>query len=109
MPYVEWGNGFYAMVLCVAPYDPTRRARVVWIWFAWFSNSLIFGPWLYANVICDQERGSGYNGCVTVKHFFLRPRSYATMCPGAEAVRGWRCPNCSTVCTVGAVAPGAGF
>ena len=29
--------------------------------------------------------------------------------PGAEAVRGWRALNRSTVCTVGAVAPGAGF
>jgi hypothetical protein len=29
--------------------------------------------------------------------------------PGAEAVRGWRALNHSTVCTVGMVAPGAGF
>jgi hypothetical protein len=29
--------------------------------------------------------------------------------PGAEAVRGWRALNRPTVCTVGAVAPGAGF
>jgi hypothetical protein len=29
--------------------------------------------------------------------------------PGAEAVRGWRALNRSTVCTIGAVAPGAGF
>ena len=29
--------------------------------------------------------------------------------PGAEAVRGWRALNHPTVCTVGAVAPGAGF
>jgi hypothetical protein len=31
------------------------------------------------------------------------------ICPGAEAVRGWRRLNRPTVCTVGAVAPGAGF
>jgi hypothetical protein len=31
------------------------------------------------------------------------------ICPGAEAVRGWRRLNHPTVCTVGAVAPGAGF
>jgi hypothetical protein len=31
------------------------------------------------------------------------------ICPGAEAVRGWRALNCPTVCTVGAIAPGAGF
>jgi hypothetical protein len=30
------------------------------------------------------------------------------ICPGAEAVRGWRCLNRPTVCTVGAVVPGAG-
>jgi hypothetical protein len=29
--------------------------------------------------------------------------------PGAEAVRGWCALNCSTVCTVGVVAPGARF
>jgi hypothetical protein len=29
--------------------------------------------------------------------------------PGAEAVRGWRALNHPTVCTVGTVAPGAGF
>jgi hypothetical protein len=29
--------------------------------------------------------------------------------PGAEVVRGWRALNYSTVCTVGVVAPGAGF
>ena len=29
--------------------------------------------------------------------------------PGAEAVRGWRALNRPTVCTVGTVAPGAGF
>jgi hypothetical protein len=29
--------------------------------------------------------------------------------PGAEAVRGWRALNRPMVCTVGAVAPGAGF
>ena len=31
------------------------------------------------------------------------------ICPGAEAVRGWRRLNRPTVCTDGAVAPGAGF
>ena len=31
------------------------------------------------------------------------------ICPGAEAVRGWRALNHSTVCIVGTVAPGAGF
>jgi hypothetical protein len=31
------------------------------------------------------------------------------MCPGAEVVRGWRALNRPTVCTVGTVAPGAGF
>jgi hypothetical protein len=31
------------------------------------------------------------------------------ICPGAEAVRGWRCLNRPTICTVGTVAPGAGF
>jgi hypothetical protein len=31
------------------------------------------------------------------------------ICPGAEAVRGWRRLNCSTVCTVGTVAFDAGF
>ena len=29
--------------------------------------------------------------------------------PSAEAVGGWRRPNRPTVCTVGTVAPGAGF
>jgi hypothetical protein len=29
--------------------------------------------------------------------------------PGVEAVRGWCALNRSTVCTVGAVAPGVGF
>jgi hypothetical protein len=36
-------------------------------------------------------------------------RSHATIRPGAEAVRGWRRLNRPTVCTVGAVAPGARF
>ena len=36
-------------------------------------------------------------------------RSHATIRPGVEAVRGWRRLNRPTVCTVGAVAPGAGF
>jgi hypothetical protein len=31
------------------------------------------------------------------------------ICLGAKAVRGWRCLNHPTVCTVGAVAPGARF
>ena len=31
------------------------------------------------------------------------------ICPGAEAVRGWRRLNRPMVCTVGAVAPGAVF
>jgi hypothetical protein len=29
--------------------------------------------------------------------------------PGAKVVRGWRALNRPTVCTVGAIAPGAGF
>jgi hypothetical protein len=31
------------------------------------------------------------------------------ICPGAKAVRGWRALKRSTVCTIGVVAPGAGF
>jgi hypothetical protein len=31
------------------------------------------------------------------------------ICPGAEAVRGWRCLNHPTVCIIGMVVPGAGF
>jgi hypothetical protein len=31
------------------------------------------------------------------------------ICPGAKAIRDWRALNRSTVCTVGAVAPDAGF
>jgi hypothetical protein len=31
------------------------------------------------------------------------------ICPGVEAVRGWRRLNHPTVCIVGAVAPSAGF
>jgi hypothetical protein len=31
------------------------------------------------------------------------------ICPGVEAVRGWRHLNRPTVCTVGVVAPGVGF
>jgi hypothetical protein len=31
------------------------------------------------------------------------------ICPGVEAVRGLRHLNCSTVCTVGAIVPGARF
>ena len=31
------------------------------------------------------------------------------ICPGAEAVRGWRCLNRPMVCTVGTVAPSARF
>ena len=35
--------------------------------------------------------------------------SHATIRPGAKAIRGWRHLNRPTVCTVGAVAPGARF
>jgi hypothetical protein len=31
------------------------------------------------------------------------------ICPGAKAIRGWRRLNRPTVCTVGAVVPGARF
>jgi hypothetical protein len=31
------------------------------------------------------------------------------ICPGAEVVRGWRRLSRPTVCTIGAVAPSAGF
>ena len=36
-------------------------------------------------------------------------RSPMAIRPSVEAVRGWRHPNRPTVCTVGEVAPGAGF
>jgi hypothetical protein len=45
----------------------------------------------------------------TVKPPFIQARGHMAICPGAEAVRGWRALNRPTVCTVGAVAPGAGF
>jgi hypothetical protein len=32
-----------------------------------------------------------------------------TICPGAEAVRGWRRLNHPTICTVGTVVPSDGF
>jgi hypothetical protein len=53
-------------------------------------------------------RGS-FNSCVTVNHLFSKHTVLCAIRPGAEAVRGWRALNRSTVCTVGAVAPGAGF
>jgi hypothetical protein len=36
-------------------------------------------------------------------------RSHVVIRPGAEVVRGWRAVNRPIVCTVGTVAPGAGF
>jgi hypothetical protein len=42
-------------------------------------------------------------------HLFSQPLVACAIRPGAEAVRGWRCLNHPTVCTVGAVAPGASF
>jgi hypothetical protein len=53
--------------------------------------------------------GVGYTVCQTVKPPFIQRDGHMAICPGAEAVRGWRALNRSTVCTVGAVAPGAGF
>jgi hypothetical protein len=46
---------------------------------------------------------------VTVNHLYALRAVLCATCPGAEAVRGWRHLNRPTVCTVGAVAPGAGF
>jgi hypothetical protein len=42
-------------------------------------------------------------------HPFAKTTVICAIRPGAEAVRGWRALNRPTVCTVGAVAPGAGF
>ena len=42
-------------------------------------------------------------------HLFRPAHSHMTICPSAEAVRGWRHLNHPMVCTVGAVAPGARF
>jgi hypothetical protein len=42
-------------------------------------------------------------------HLFAQPLVACAIRPGAEAVRGWRRLNHPTVCTVGTVAPGAGF
>jgi hypothetical protein len=50
-----------------------------------------------------------FNSCITINHFVPKHAVLCTIRPGAEAVRGWRALNRSTVCTVGAVAPGAGF
>jgi hypothetical protein len=54
------------------------------------------------------ERGSYtvWNGLTT---FYAKREVTCAIRPGAEAVRGWRALNRPTVCTVGAVAPGAGF
>jgi hypothetical protein len=48
----------------------------------------------------------GYNES---NHHFSKPTVICAIRPGAEVVRGWCTLNRSTVCTVGAVAPGAGF
>jgi hypothetical protein len=44
-----------------------------------------------------------------INHLLAKSAVICAIRPGAEAVRGWRALNRSTVCTVGAVAPGAGF
>jgi hypothetical protein len=49
------------------------------------------------------------HGCNESNHHFSNPTVICAIRPGAEAVRGWRALNRSTVCTVGAIAPGAGF
>jgi hypothetical protein len=63
-----------------------------------------------------------FHGLITNRHVLLRylvlKRSpfelkrvvmFRPICPGAEAVRGWRALNRPMVCTVGMVAPGARF
>jgi hypothetical protein len=61
----------------------------------------------------NNARGSwfkcGFHGFKTVNHLLSKRKVTCAIRPGAEAVRGWRALNRSTVCTVGAVAPGAGF
>jgi hypothetical protein len=42
-------------------------------------------------------------------HLFAQPLVACAIRPGAEAVRGWRCLNRPTICTVGMVVPDARF
>jgi hypothetical protein len=57
----------------------------------------------------EMERGSRFARFKRLNHFFAQPLVTCAIRPGAEAVRGWHALNRPTVCTVGAVAPGAGF
>jgi hypothetical protein len=58
----------------------------------------------------ELEHGGYTVGAVQrTNHPFARTTVIYAIRPGAEAVRGWRALNRPTVCTVGAVAPGAGF
>jgi hypothetical protein len=71
------------------------------------SAGLKHNPWVLLYNQWYNMRGSsnGYGGLTT----FINARGHMAIRPGAEAVRGWRALNRPTVCTVGAVAPGAGF
>ena len=51
----------------------------------------------------------GLHSFQTVKPPFIHARGHMAICPGAEAVRGWRALNHPTVCTIGAVVPDARF
>jgi hypothetical protein len=58
----------------------------------------------------ELERGGYTVGAVQrTNHPFAKTTVICAICPGAEAVRGWRALNRPMVCIIGVVAPGAGF
>ena len=67
-----------------------------------------FGYMWYAT--CPWLGEHGLIHCMVFKwtnDFYAQPMVACVTWPNAEAVGGWRRPNRPTVCTVGAVAPGA--
>jgi hypothetical protein len=56
-----------------------------------------------------RARGGWLHPLQPYNHLFAKRAVICAIRPGAEAVRGWHALNHSMVCTIGTVAPEAGF
>jgi hypothetical protein len=76
-----------------------------------YARDLERGPWFLLFAYAHELERGGYTvGTVQrTNHPFAKTTVICAICPGAEAVRGWHALNRSMICTVGTVAPGAGF